>query len=140
MSDHGFFQITQKLFLRRGDELLVLRDKKSGFGDLPGGRMTEKEFFEDWIESLNREMQEEMGSNFRYETNPNPIIIHKHKVIEGNHPCIIIGYEGKYLSGEVEMSDEHDYLEWVNVKTYDPSTLFEDYMLDAVRKYLKEYA
>ncbi|WCL49424.1 NUDIX hydrolase [Leptospira sp. GIMC2001] len=140
MSDHGFFQITQKLFLRRGDELLVLRDKKSGYGDLPGGRMTEKEFFEDWIDSLDREMAEEMGSGFLYSTNPEPIFIHKHKVTEGNHPCIIIGYEGKYISGEVEMSDEHDYMEWVNVKTYDPSTLFEDYMLDAVRKYLKEYA
>ncbi|MCU0823123.1 MAG: NUDIX hydrolase, partial [Leptospira sp.] len=28
MSKHGFFQITQKLFLRRGSELLVLRDRK----------------------------------------------------------------------------------------------------------------
>lgn len=45
MSNHGFFQITQKLFLRDGNQLLVLRDRKSGHGDLPGGRMNEDEFF-----------------------------------------------------------------------------------------------
>ncbi|HNF25981.1 MAG TPA: NUDIX hydrolase, partial [Leptospiraceae bacterium] len=35
MTQHSVFQITQKLFLRKGQKLLVLRDRKSGLGDLP---------------------------------------------------------------------------------------------------------
>jgi 8-oxo-dGTP pyrophosphatase MutT (NUDIX family) len=140
MSRHGFFQITQKLFLRDGDRFLVLKDRKSGYGDLPGGRMDEEEFFEDWMDSLHREMHEEMGEKIQYEVEPKPILIYKHRVTEGNHPCVILGYAGKYLGGEIIMSDEHDYMEWVDVKTFDPATLFEEYMLEAVRKYLNEYA
>lgn len=140
MKKHGFFQISQKLFLRDGDKLLIFRDKKSGYGDLPGGRMNEDEFFEDWLDSLRRELREEMGTRFEYEVNPEPFLIHKHRVTEGNHPCIIIGYKGVYKGGEILMSDEHDFMEWVDVKTYDPSPLFEDYMLEAIRKYLDNYA
>ena len=61
---HGSFQITQKAFVRKGDLLLVMKDKKSGEGDLPGGRMNEDEFFGDWIESLQRELDEELGNSF----------------------------------------------------------------------------
>ena len=46
-SKHGLFQITQKVFIRNGNLLLVMKDKKSGAGDLPGGRMNEDEFFLD---------------------------------------------------------------------------------------------
>lgn len=140
MSKHGFFQITQKLFLRDGNKFLVLKDKKSGYGDLPGGRMNEDEFFGDWLESMDRELKEEMGLEFQYEINPDPIIIHKHRVTEGNHPCIIIGYSGIFKGGNIIMSDEHDYMEWVDIKSFDPSKFFEDYMLEAVRKYLTNYA
>lgn len=140
MSKHGFFQITQKVFLRSGDKLLVLRDRKSGYGDLPGGRMDEDEFFEDWMISVHREMREELGDKFLYEVDESPILIHKHRVTEGNHPCIILGYKGIYKEGDITMSDEHDYMEWVDVKSFDPSPLFEDYMLEAVRKYLKDHA
>ncbi|EOQ88754.1 hypothetical protein LEP1GSC202_0937 [Leptospira yanagawae serovar Saopaulo str. Sao Paulo = ATCC 700523] len=140
MSKHGFFQITQKLFLRDGDLLLVLRDKKSGHGDLPGGRMNEDEFFNDWTESIFREIDEELGSNIKIEVNPVPIFVHKHRVNEGNHPCIIIAYEAKCLEGKVNLSDEHDYMEWVNIQSFDPKKLFSEYMLEAVQLYLKEYA
>ncbi|TGL60336.1 NUDIX hydrolase [Leptospira ognonensis] len=140
MSKHGFFQITQKLFLRDGDKFLVMRDRKSGLGDLPGGRMDEDEFFEDWYLSIKREIREELGANIEIEVNPKPFLIHKHRVNEGNHPCVIIGYHAKLIKGKIEMSDEHDFMEWVDVKKYDPTPLFTEYMLDAVRVYLKEYA
>lgn len=140
MSKHGFFQITQKLFLRDGDLLLVMRDRKSGFGDLPGGRMDEDEFYSDWVLSIQREVSEELGPNVKVDINPKPFLIHKHKVNEGNHPCIILGYHASLVSGQIIMSDEHDFMEWVNVKTYNPSPLFTEYMLDAVSIYLKDNA
>ncbi len=140
MSKHGSFQITQKLFLRDGDKFLIMRDSKSGYGDLPGGRMNEDEFFDDWMKSVHREVEEELGESVRVEINPKPIFVHKHRVNEGNHPCIIIAYQAKLLGGEIIISDEHDFLDWVSVKNYDPSSLFTEYMLDAVKVYLKEYA
>lgn len=140
MSEHGFFQITQKVFLRDGQKLLVMRDRKSGHGDLPGGRMNESEFFADWLNSIDREIHEELGSDVIAKVSPKPIFVFKHRVNEGNFPCIILAYKGDFISGKIEMSDEHDFWDWVDIKTYDPSIFFSEFMLDAVRMYLKEYA
>ncbi|TGK11617.1 NUDIX hydrolase [Leptospira fletcheri] len=139
MTRHGFFQITQKVFLRRGAELLVLRDRKSGFGDLPGGRMNEDEFYGDWLDSLSRELTEEMGTSCKLRVRPNPIFVHKHRVSEGNHPCIILAYHAEFLEGEIVLSEEHDYIAWVNAETYDPTELFYEYMLDAMLLYQKDF-
>ncbi|MBE8398324.1 NUDIX hydrolase, partial [Leptospira borgpetersenii serovar Hardjo-bovis] len=128
MSKHGFFQITQKLFLRKGDELLILRDRKSGLGDLPGGRMTDNEFFEDWSLAMQREIEEDSGSQVQIRVSTKPLFIHKHKVNEGNFPCIIIAYHADYLGGDIILSDEHDYISWEKVQTYEPSPLFTEYM------------
>ncbi len=87
-----FFKSPKSYFYVRGSELLVLRDRKSGLGDLPGGRMNEDEFFGDWIESVKREISEELGDGVDIQIKPEPILIHKHRVNEGNFPCIIIGY------------------------------------------------
>jgi 8-oxo-dGTP pyrophosphatase MutT (NUDIX family) len=137
ISKHGLFQITQKVFIRNGNLLLVMKDKKSGAGDLPGGRMNQDEFFSDWIDSLKRELEEELGHDFRVKISPNPILVHKHLVNDGNHPCIIIGYDGVYESGEISISDEHEFFKWVDVNTYQPEELFSEYMLEAVNVYLK---
>ncbi|MCW7468954.1 NUDIX domain-containing protein [Leptospira kanakyensis] len=140
MSKHGFFQITQKLFLRNGENLLVLRDRKSGHGDLPGGRMNEDEFFSDWSESIFREVSEELGEQIKIDVSPDPIFIHKHMVNEGNIPCVIVAYTANLLAGDIQLSEEHDFMDWVNIKTFDPSKLFSEYMLEAVQLYLKKYA
>jgi 8-oxo-dGTP diphosphatase len=139
MSEHGSFQITQKAFIRKGNLLLVMRDKKSGEGDLPGGRMNQNEFFEDWIESLKRELEEELGSSMKLNISNDVVLVHKHRVNLGNHPCIILGYDCEYLSGEIKISDEHDFFEWVDIKTFKPETFYSEYMLEAVCKYLSRF-
>ncbi|MDX1958403.1 MAG: NUDIX hydrolase [Leptospiraceae bacterium] len=136
MSKHGFFQITQKVFIRKGDELLVMKDHKSGEGDLPGGRMDQDEFFSDWLESLQRELLEELGAEFKIKIYPDIFIVHKHRVNNGNHPCIIFGYKAEYVSGEIILSEEHDFYKWVDIKTYKPETLFSEYMLETMNEYL----
>ena len=50
---------------------------------------------------------------------------------------VIIGYDGVFLSGEISISDEHDFFQWVDVNTYKPDELFSEYMLDALNVYLK---
>jgi 8-oxo-dGTP diphosphatase len=136
MSEHGFFQITQKAFIRKGNLLLIMKDKKSGEGDLPGGRMDQKEFFEDWIESLKRELQEELGNKIQLKIFPDVILVHKHMVNLGKHPCIILGYDCEYISGEVEISEEHDFFQWVDMESFQPANFFSEYMLEAVQKFL----
>ncbi len=139
MSDHGFFQITQKAFIRKGNLLLVMRDKKSGEGDLPGGRMNQDEFFEDWIVSLKRELEEELGNSMKIKISEEVVLIHKHRVNLGNHPCVILGYDCEYISGDIKISDEHDFFEWVDIKTFKPETFYSEYMLEAVSKYLSRF-
>lgn len=139
MSNHGLFQITQKIFIVHNNQVLVMKDHKSGAGDLPGGRMDQGEFFEDWMNSLNREMLEEMGSDFKIEINSEPIFIHKHLVNIGNHPCLVIAYIAKYISGEIKISDEHDYFKWVSIDSYNPEELFSEYMLDIMNLFLKRF-
>jgi 8-oxo-dGTP diphosphatase len=138
MSEHGYFQITQKAFIRKGNLLLVMKDRKSGEGDLPGGRMSQNEFFLDWKDSLKRELNEELGNEFKYEIFDELVLIHKHRVNLGNHPCVILGYNAKYLSGEISLSEEHDFYKWVDIKTFQPEELFSEFMLSAVKLYIEK--
>lgn len=139
MSKHGLFQITQKLFVMKENKLLVMKDHKSGAGDLPGGRMNQEEFFQDWMISLNREIEEEMGSDFKLNISKEPIFIHKHLVNDGNHPCLVIAYFAKYISGEILISDEHDFYKWVEIDSYKPEELFSEYMLEIINLFLERY-
>lgn len=138
MSKHGLFQITQKLFLRKGNLLLVMKDRKSGEGDLPGGRMNQDEFFENWMDSLNREIAEELGGDFKVKIESEPVLVHKHLVNDEKQPCVIIGYQAEHVSGEIQISDEHEFYKWVDVYSYNPEELFSEYMLEAVQLYLKK--
>lgn len=137
---HDCFQITQKVFIRKGDQFLVMRDKRTSYGDLPGGRMNEVEFFSDWLASVNRELIEELGKDVKLKIDPKPLFVHRHRVNDENFPCIIIAYKAEYITGEILISDEHDYLEWVSIHTFKPEILFSEYMLEAVNLYLSEFA
>ena len=129
MKESGLFQISQKLFLIKENKVLILKDKKSKLGDLPGGRMNQNEFFEDWVDSLKREIKEELGKQFQYYVYRKPFLVHKHMVQQENTPCVIIAYLGNYIGGDIHISDEHEFFEWVSIANYNPEKLFTDYML-----------
>ena len=137
---HACFQITQKLFIRRDGKFLVLRDRKSGYGDLPGGRITEEEFFGSWTDSVKREITEELGDEFVVNVNPEPAFLYPHRVNLDDHPCLIIAYHADYVKGEPVISDEHDYMSWEEIKTFSPESLFSEYMLEAVKLYQEKFA
>ncbi|MEM7183407.1 MAG: NUDIX domain-containing protein [Spirochaetota bacterium] len=137
MNQPGFFQITLKLFLRDGNRLLILRDKNSGQGDLPGGRLTQEEFFADWLVALQRELYEELGANAKYSINTPHFMLHKHLIDDGEHACLWIGYRGSWQGGEIRLSHEHDFMDWVDVTSYDPTTFFRGTSLEAIQEYLQ---
>ena len=82
------------------------------------------------------ELIEELGDNFQIRIGAEVSLVHKHRVNLGNHPCIILGYDCEFVSGDIQISEEHDYFEWVDIHTFKPNTLFSEYMLEAVEKYL----
>lgn len=132
----AFFQITLKLFLIKEGQFLVLRDRKSGFGDLPGGRLGEKEIYEPLTTALAREVGEELGDEIQYMVSDEPAFIFPMKMWSGGYEALGIAFVGFYDSGEIDLSDEHDHMEWVDLISYDPADLFSEHMLDAVRKFL----
>lgn len=135
----AFFQITLKLFLLRERnerlEFLVLRDRKSQWGDLPGGRLEKGEILKPLNVALNREIREELGESVSIRVDKEPFFIFGTVMADGGHEALGIAYTGTLESGEVELSDEHDLMEWVDVKTYDPSPLFHGHMRDAVIRF-----
>jgi len=132
----AFFQITLKLFLIDNEgRLLILRDRKSGLGDLPGGRLGKGEIYNSWMDSLNREIIEELGSDIEYTVSEDPIFCFPHYMISDQCEGLGIAYTGKFIKGSIVLSDEHDYMEWADPESYSFENLYRDHMLDAVLKF-----
>lgn len=135
----GFFQITLKVFLVSGDKFLILKDAEKQVGDLPGGRFGPGEIYLPWKDSISREMAEELGKNVRYDLSRDPIFLFPHRIVNGGHEALGIAYQARYLGGEIQISDEHDFMQWVDIDSYNPSPMFSDHMLEAVRRFQKAW-
>lgn len=125
------FQITQKLLIvNNQNQLLILKAAVHGLYDLPGGRLDMQEFEIPLPECLKREALEELGENVKLEINYNPIVLSREllwdKILKQDHyrRIFIVGYEARYLGGEIKLSDEHESYKWVDIKTFDPSGQF----------------
>jgi len=132
--------IAVKVFLKRGNTFFVFKD---GFGqwDLPGGRVRYDEFRKPFEAIIKRKMKEEVGSNVKYKLGK-PFIFMRHERKErtphGTSQARIfaIGYEAKFLSGNVTLPSHHIQYEWMPIKTFKPEKYFNDGWLDGVKTYL----
>ena len=148
----GVFQITPKVFLCCGDRFLVLRDRKARVGDLPGGRFGAGEIYQPWADSVAREINEELGPVIAAATDiaPEPLFYFPHFIQESGYEALGIAYraqlrlaklpastlsEREILNASVQLSDEHDWFEWVDIRAYDPGALFVDHLQAAVRRF-----
>ncbi len=132
----GFFQITLKVLLHRGKEFLVLRDRQSGEGDLPGGRLSAGEIYKPWRESIAREIEEELGPAVRYRLEENPLFVQPHWIKNGGHEALAIFFRADFVDGEIRLSDEHDRMAWADPSSFDPASWFSDHLLEGVQRYL----
>ncbi len=137
ISGKDLYFVAVKLFLRRGGDLLVLKDN-FGVWDLPGGRIKPNEFNTPLAGILKRKVREELGGAVRYGLGK-PVVFMRHERLEnGKVPIRIfaVGYEGKYLSGKIKLSPRHPLQSWVHVEGFKPEEYFKGGWLKGVREYI----
>lgn len=108
--DYGVFHVSLKLLLRRGDEVLILRDD-NGLYDLPGGRIDNVEFKVPLDKVIAREVREELGP-VRYKMGK---AVFQYRAYHEPREIYIFAtvYDATYLSGAIRLSDEHSSYQWI---------------------------
>lgn len=131
--------VAVKILLRDKDNLLITHDV-FGSWDIPGGRIKPDEFEIPLDEIVTRKMREELGSDVKYELGK-PVMFFRHERVEKstNEPVRIfaVGYEAKYLGGDVQLGENHDKHEWVDTKQFKPEDYFTGGWLKGLQEYLK---
>jgi 8-oxo-dGTP pyrophosphatase MutT (NUDIX family) len=134
--------VAVKIFLRDGGKLLIIHDV-FGAWDLPGGRIKKDEFNIGLEDVIKRKMREEVGEDLKYELGQaNNIFFRverREAGLDGQAVRIFaVGYDAKYLGGEVKLGDHHDKMEWVDVKTFKPEDYFTGGWLTGVQEYVSK--
>jgi 8-oxo-dGTP pyrophosphatase MutT (NUDIX family) len=132
--------VAVKLFLRDGDKLFISHDI-FGSWDLPGGRIKKDEFNTPLKDVIARKVHEELGDDLKLEVKePNGVFFRVERNEAGLDGQLVrifaVGYDAKYLSGEIKMGKHHDKIEWVDVKTFKPEDYFKGGWLTGVQEYL----
>lgn len=132
--------VAVKLFLRDDDKLLIIHDI-FGSWDLPGGRIKKDEFDKPLEAVIGRKMREELGSEVRYELGE-PSVFFRVKRVENSTGekvrIFAVGYDAKYLDGDVKLGNHHDQIEWLDIKSFKPEEHFTDGWLTGVQEYLSK--
>lgn len=125
------FRVALKAIIEKDGKFLALRRSAKeeifeNIWDIPGGRM---EFGEQPIEALRREVKEETSLNI-------DIIkpISTWTFFLGETQVVGITYAAKYISGDVELSDEHKEFKWLTVEEFSKLNAHKG-MIAEVEKY-----
>lgn len=91
------------LFLKRS----ALSSRPGGW-DFPGGGLEN----EDPLDGVKREAREEASIEI---TDVHPLAVASHETTEPRTRKLVIGYVGRWKSGEVKLSWEHDEFRWLSI-------------------------
>jgi 8-oxo-dGTP pyrophosphatase MutT (NUDIX family) len=140
LSKDSYF-VAVKLLLRDGEKLLITHDI-FGAWDIPGGRIKKDEFKTPLLDVIKRKMAEEVGQSVKYEVGQPTVFFRVQRNEHGLGGQLVrifaIGYEAKYLGGDVKLGNHHDRFEWVDVSTFKPEDYFVDGWLEGIKEYLKK--
>lgn len=138
--EKDLFFVAVKVFLRDGNKLLIIRDI-FGFWDLPGGRIKKDEFDAPLEEVATRKMNEEVGGQVEYELGkPNGIFFRVERIEAGLNKKVrifAVGYDARYLGGEIQTGEYIEKFEWVELRTFEPGGYFTGGWLKGVQEYLE---
>jgi 8-oxo-dGTP pyrophosphatase MutT (NUDIX family) len=138
--DKDLYFVAVKLFLRDGDKLLITHDI-FGAWDLPGGRIRKDEFEKPLDAVIARKIYEELGPEAKYEVGEPKVFFRVQRKEESTREQVrifAVGYDAKYLSGEIKLGNHHDKMEWVNINNFKPEEYFTGGWLSGVQEYLYE--
>jgi 8-oxo-dGTP pyrophosphatase MutT (NUDIX family) len=114
--NHALYQVATKALLFKDDHILVLITP-DGYIDFPGGRVDQSECDLPWTESLRREVAEELGKQVSIEVGRMLFVskrqYHKDKK---TYDIAAIFFKCKYVSGDIELSEEHIDHKWFTPK------------------------
>ena len=121
--EYALYHVALKILLKRDDAFLFLhfRNSEKQF-DSPGGRIDDVEHEVPLDEILAREVREELGEDVKYKLGK-PIFQFRRYFPDKKCHIFLTVYEADFVSGEIQLSDEHSRYEWVNPKE---SALRED--------------
>ena len=115
--NYAVYWVAFKILLRKGNKILFLRCSGGGTWDLPGGRADSDEGKVPLKKILEREIKEELGNKIKYRIG-NPAFQYRRYSAKKKIYNLLTVYEGKYVSGSVKLSSEHNAYEWINPKLY----------------------
>lgn len=132
--------VAVKLFMRDGDKMLVTHDK-FGSWDLPGGRIKKDEFEKPLEDVIARKAREELGENVRYDLGEPKVFFRVERMESGIDMKVrifAVGYEAQYAGGEISLGQNHDEYRWVDLRSFEPESLFEGGWLNGIREYMAQ--
>ncbi len=134
--EHASYQIGLKALIWRDGKFLLLKHHPSGRLDLPGGRINVDERDSDLMEVLQREINEELGKNFKIEVG-GPLFQYRRYFFDQGYSVFVTVYEAKYLDGEAIISQDHEEMEWIDPTNWKFS--LEDFFHPDEDKAFKKY-
>lgn len=115
---HATYNVSLKVFLKKGDEFLFLTGSGNKWFDLPGGRIDDVDHNVPLTEIIAREVREELGEDIKYKLGKPIFQFRRHFESRWLHVFLTV-YEAEYLSGEIQLSAEHSNFQWINPKIID---------------------
>lgn len=148
MPEIDTFHVSQKLFVvNEKQELLILKDARNAYYDFPGGRLDKDEFATPLLDSLRREVAEELGKDVSLTIYEGVVAVARECLwnrilgcLDYDRHVFIIFYEAQYRGGEIVLSDEHESYQWVECATFKPEELFKPGIGAAAEKFLRKRA
>ena len=139
MNDKDLYFVAVKLLLRDDDKLLITHDI-FGSWDIPGGRIKPDEFEKPLELIIERKIKEELGPEVKYQLGQAKVFFRHEREEHGMSGkkvrIFAVGFEAKYLGGEIKLGDHHDKMEWVNLNEFKPENYFTGGWLKGIREYL----
>lgn len=137
--------VAVKVFLCDGAGKLFITKDRFGDWDLPGGRLRPEDFATPLPEVVARKIKEELGDAVQYELGE-PMVFMRHERDEvlssgdrAQRRIFALGYQARYLGGELQLGKNHGQSEWVELKTWIPENYFSGGWLAGVKEFQAKF-